>query len=126
MAVVTRTLTLKSADGDQLFPIRDLDFTNLVCDLEGTGIDVMGLVEGNLDRAKIFTTMRGLIAVMIGVEPVEAGKLMSDHLSNGGTIEEVFEAFTKSMQDANFGKTPQDHKKPQTAVAKKGRKATEK
>lgn len=125
MAVVTRTLTLKSADGDQLYPIRDLDFTNLVCDLEGTGIDVMGIVDGNIDRSKIFTTMRGLIAVMIGVEPVEAGKLMSEHLANDGSIEEIFEAFSQAMQDANFGATPQDHKKPQT-TATKGRKSTKK
>ena len=46
MATITRTLSIKTENGDQVFPIRELSFTNLVCDLEGTGIDVVGITSG--------------------------------------------------------------------------------
>ena len=117
MAVVTRTLTLKTADGDQLYPIRDLDFTNLVCDLEAQGVDVMSMLDGGLDRTKLMTMTRAILAVMTGLPTKEAGKMLTQHLGNGGSLDDIFSVFTDAMADAGFGKrpqTPQDHKKPQT------------
>lgn len=124
MAVIARTLVLKSDGEDLVFPVKDIDFTNILCDLEQNGIDVMGLVDGNIDRSKIFTIMRALIAVLIDVPLTEAGKLMTAHLSNGGAIEDIFKVFADAMNDAGFGNRPQDHKKPQTG--NKGRKTTKK
>lgn len=124
MATITRTLILKSDDEDLVFPIKDLDFTNILCDLESNGIDVMGLAEGNVDRTKVFTIMRALISVLANVPLTEAGKLMTSHLRNGGAIEDIFSVFAEAMNDADFGKRPQDHKKPQTG--NKGRKTTAK
>lgn len=119
MATITRTIVLKTDDGDQVFPIKELSFTNLVCDLEGTGIDVVGLTSGRLDSTKLFSTVRGLLSVMIGVDAKEAGVLMDAHFKNGGSIEEIFNTFTQAMEDADFGNRPQDHKKPQATRAKK-------
>ena len=86
----------------------------------------MTLTSGTLDRSKLFTTVRALLAVMIGVPQQEAGKLIGEHIANDGSLEDVFSVFTDAMTDAGFGKTPQpqDHKKPQTVA--KGRKKAEK
>lgn len=126
MATITRTIVLKTNDGEQVYPVKELDFYNLVCDLEGAGIDVMTLTNGTLDRGKLFTTVRALLSVMIGVPQQEAGSLIGQHIANEGSLEDIFNVFTEAMNDSGFGKrpTPQDHKKPQTVV--KGRKKTEK
>ena len=125
MAVITRTIVLKTSEGEQVFPVKELDFYNLVCELEGAGIDVMTLTSGGLDRGKLFTTVRALLAVMIGVPQTEAGRLIGEHLSNEGSLEDVFGVFTQAMEDSGFGKrpTPQDHKK---ATPSRGRKKAEK
>lgn len=125
MAKITRTIALKTDGDDVVYTVKELDFYNLVCDLEGKGIDVMTLTEGSLDRSKLFTTLRALLSVMIGVPDEEAGRLIGGHLSNGGGIDEVFNVFTDAMNDSGFGK-PQDHKKPTTSVATKGRRAAKK
>ena len=125
MATITRTITIQTPEGGQTYPVVDLDFTNLVCDLEGQGIDVMSMMDGGLDRSKLMTMTRGLLAVMTGLPTREAGKLLTQHLSNGGSLEDIFGVFTESMADAGFGNRPQDHKKAQTAVAK-GKKTTKK
>ena len=126
MATITRTIALKLNDGEQVFPVKELSFYNLVCDLEGAGVDVMTLTSGSLDRGKLFTTVRALLAVMIGVPQEEAGKLIGEHLANEGSLDDIFSVFSQAMEDAGFGSrpTPQDHKKPQTVS--KGRKKTEK
>ena len=125
MATITRTIVLKTNDGEQVFPVKELDFYNLVCDLEGAGVDVMTLTNGGLDRGKLFTTVRALLAVMIGVPQAEAGRLIGEHLANEGSLEDVFGVFTQAMEDSGFGNrpTPQDHKKPQTTTGR-GRKTT--
>lgn len=128
MATITRTIVLKTSEGEQVFPVRELNFYNLVCDLEGAGIDMMTLTNGGgLDRTKLFTTVRALLSVMIGVPQEDAGKLMGEHLANDGSLDDIFGVFTQAMQDAGFGSrpTPQDHKKPQT-VNKGRKKSTEK
>lgn len=124
MAVITRTIVLKTDDGEQVYPVKELDFYNLVCDLEGAGIDVMALTSGGLDRTKLFTTVRALLAVMIGVSQKDAGTLIGQHLKNEGSLEDVFGVFVDAMNDANFGNrpTPQDHKK----AVSRGRKSTQK
>lgn len=118
MATITRTIAIKSNEGDQVYPVAELDFTNLVCDLEGQGIDVMSMMDGGLDRTKLMTMTRALLAVMTGLPVREAGKLLTQHLGNGGSLEDIFGVFTEAMADAGFGNRPQpqDHKKPQRAT----------
>lgn len=125
MASITRTVSIQTAEGAQVYPVADLDFTNLVCDLEGQGVDVMAMLSGGVDRSKLMTMTRAILAVMTGVPVLEAGKMLTTHIANGGTIDDIFSVFTEAMADAGFGKTPQpqDHKAPQTkrgkATAKK-------
>jgi hypothetical protein len=125
MATITRTVSIKTNDGEQLFPVADLDFTNLVCDLEGQGVDVMSMLDGGVDRTKLMTMTRAILAVMTGLPVRDAGKMLTQHLGNGGSLEDIFGVFTEAMADAGFGNRPtqpQDHKTPQA----KGRKSTKK
>lgn len=123
MGTITRTIQIQTSEGTQTFPVADLDFTNLVCDLEAQGIDVMSMMDGGLDRSKLMTMTRALLSVMTNLPVKEAGKLLTQHLGNGGSLEDIFGVFTEAMADAGFGNRPQpqDHKKPQT-----GRKTTKK
>jgi len=126
MATITRTISIQTNEGAQVFPVADLDFTNLVCDLEGQGIDVMSMMNGGIDRTKLMTMTRAILAVMTGLDVKDAGRMLTQHLSNGGSLDDIFGVFTQAMEDAGFGNrptatTPQDHKKPQT-----GRKTTKK
>lgn len=122
MATITRTIAIKTAEGDQVYPVADLDFTNLVCDLEGQGVDVMSMLDGGLDRSKLMTMTRALLAVMTGVPVKDAGRMLTQHLGNGGSLEDIFGVFSDAMADAGFGnspQTPQDHKKPTRRATKK-------
>lgn len=125
MASITRTISIQTNDGAQVFPVTDLDFTNLVCDLEGQGIDVMSMMDGGVDRTKLMTMTRGLLAVMTGLPTREAGRMLTQHLSNGGSLDDIFSVFTEAMADAGFGSRP--NKTEDKAVATtKGRKTTKK
>lgn len=115
MATITRTINIQTNDGGKAFPVNDLDFTNLVCDLEGQGIDVMSMLDGGLDRGKLMTMTRAILSVMTGLPLLEAGKMLTQHLANGGSLDDIFGVFSDAMNDAGFGsrpQTPQDHKKP--------------
>jgi hypothetical protein len=117
MGTITRTIAIQTNEGSQAFPVAELDFTNLVCDLEAQGVDVMSMLDGGLDRTKLMTMTRAILAVMTGLPTKEAGRMLTQHLANGGSLDDIFGVFTDAMADAGFGKrpqTPQDHKKPQT------------
>lgn len=120
MATITRTISIQTAEGAQVYPVADLDFTNLVCDLEGQGVDVMSMLDGGVDRSKLMTITRALLAVMTGVPVKEAGRMLTQHLGNGGTLDDIFGVFTDAMADAGFGSRPQpqDHQKPQNRAKK--------
>lgn len=124
---MTSLLVLKLDGGDRTYPTKDIDFFNLVCELEAANVDVMGLTDGNIERSKIFTTMRALLAVLINVQAEESGKLLSQHLRNGGTLDEIMNAFTGAMEDAGFGASQESEEETETAPktapkAKRGRK----
>lgn len=116
---MTKLLVLKLDAGDKTYPTKDLDFFNLVCELEGAGIDVMGLTDGNIERTKIFSTMRALLAVLINVQAEEAGRLLSQHIKNGGALDDIMEAFTGAMEDAGFGAAEETQ---EDEAPKRGRK----
>lgn len=125
---MTHILTLKLDGGDRQFATKDLDFYNLVCELEEAGIDVMSLTDGNLERTKIFSTMRALLAVLINVQKETAGTYLSQHIKNGGQLDDIMQAFTDAMTDAGFGGTPEEETPEETPEeapkAKRGRKAS--
>ena len=117
---MTSLLVMKLDGGDRTYPTKDIDFFNLVCELEAAGIDVMGLTDGSIERTKIFSTMRALLAVLINVQQEEAGKILSQHIKNGGSLDDVMTAFTGAMEDAGFGGAPTAETEPE--APRKGRR----
>lgn len=98
-------MILHTAKGIKEYKIKELDFTNVMCDLEDRGIDIMGMMNNNsFENGKIFTTMRTITAALIGEDDLKAaGKVLTEHLANGGQMDEIFNAFTEVMQTAGFG-----------------------
>ena len=60
-------MILQTANGPKEIKVADLDFTNLMCDLEDHDVDVMGLLDDDTrENMKIFKTIRAIIAVLTG------------------------------------------------------------
>lgn len=98
-------MVLHTAKGTKEYKVKDLDFTNVMCDLENRGVDIMGMINSDgIQNGKMFTTMRVITAALIGEEDLKkAGKVLSEHLANGGEMDEIFNAFTEVMESAGFG-----------------------
>ena len=103
---------------------KELDFTNILCDLEDMDIDIMAM---NSDKMKPFTLCRGVISVYTGEKDLnKCGKLLSEHLKNGGSLDDILKPFMEAMVEAGFGKqadeetkpSPQDHIPPKRAKTK--------
>lgn len=107
------------------YPDKDLDFTNILCDLEDMGFDVMGMLGNQEELNKhAFSFCRAIISVYTGEKDLtECGKILSRHIAGGGKMVDIVNAFTDSMVRAGFGGaeelpvTPQDHKRKQTKKA---------
>ena len=81
-------MILQTANGPKEIKVADLDFTNLMCDLEDHDVDVMGLLDDDTrENMKIFKTIRAIIAVLTGTKDLtKAGKILSEHLKYGGGL----------------------------------------
>ena len=103
-------MILQTANGPKEIKVTDLDFTNLMCDLEDHDVDVMGLLDDETrENMKIFKTIRAIIAVLTGTKDLtEAGKTLSEHLKYGGSMDEVMGAFTEAMKTAGFGEEAEE------------------
>ena len=110
-------MVLHTAKGTKAYKIKDLDFTNVMCDLEDRGIDIMGMMnDGGLKDGKVFTTLRVITAAMIGEDDLKkAGRILSEHLKNGGEMDEIFNAFVEVMESAGFGGAAEEEQN-ETAV----------
>lgn len=110
-------MILQTAKGPKEISVTELDFTNLMCDLEDHDVDVMGLLDDDTRASmKIFKTVRALTAVLTGTKDLtEAGKILSEHLKYGGSMDEIMGAFTEAMKTAGFGEEAEE----ETPKAKK-------
>lgn len=100
-------MILKTDKGTKEYKVKDLDFTNVMCDLEDKGVDIMKMLnDGSIQDGRTFTTVRTLTAALIGEDDMKkAGTILSTHLRNGGSLDTIFEAFTEVMKSAGFGET---------------------
>lgn len=98
-------MILQTASGPKEIKVAELDFTNLMCDLEDHDIDVMGLLDDETrSNMKIFKTIRAVVAVLTETKDLnEAGRILSEHIKYGGSMDEVMGAFTEAMKTAGFG-----------------------
>ena len=97
-------MKLKTAKGEKEYKVKDLDFTNVMCDLEDKGVDIMAMMNGGDMGGKTFSTIRTLTAALIGESDLKkAGQILTEHLSNGGDFNAVLDAFSEVMANAGFG-----------------------
>lgn len=98
-------MILQTANGPKEIKTKELDFTNMMCDLEDCDVDVMGLLDSETRSSmKIIKTIRAILAVLIGTKDLtEAGKALTEHFKYGGAMDEIIDAFTEAMETAGFG-----------------------
>lgn len=91
---------------------------NFMCEMEDNGIQL-----DEIDR-KMFKLVRMYVALSMGVDPVEAGKAITEHMRNGGTLEDISEVMSAMMEDSDF--FPSEKKnKDQTGPARTRKKKAE-
>jgi len=114
-------MIIKTNNGDVEIKTKELDFTNLMCDIEDNGVDIMALMSSSgRDDMKVFNTMRALLAALIGTKDLRsAGRVLSEHIKNGGDINVIMNVFMEAMESAGFGagakKQAQKTEEPETA-----------
>lgn len=102
---MSKTFTLKTSNGEQTYVLPELDFTNVLCDLEDQGVSLMQMFDADSRKdMKVFSVCRAILCVLTGItDKKQAGKIMSEHLGNGGSIDDIFSIFTEAMKDSGFG-----------------------
>ena len=72
---------------------------NLICDFEEYGIPL-----GNID-SKMFNVIRLYVATSMNTDLKTAGREISEHLRNGGSIEEISNVMSEMMEISGFFRT---------------------
>ena len=98
-------------DGTE-YSMKNFDFGNLMCDLEGRGVNIIGLMQGG--KNYILSFCRGLISIITGLSVKDSGKLLAKHLANGGELTEMTAIIGELMAEAGFGAAGQAESEEQT------------
>ena len=77
---------------------------NLICDFEDHGITLE-----DIDK-KMFNVIRQYVATSMNTDPKAAGIEMSEHMRNGGTLEDISDVMTEMMNDSGFFRPKQTGK----------------
>lgn len=80
------------------YRVPEVDF-DAVCELEERGVD---LLSADSKHPKLATTLRGIVAWIMGVNEREASTQIMEHIRNGGNIVEILNGVTAAMQDSGF------------------------
>lgn len=81
---------------------------NLLCDFEDAGISLE-----NIDT-KMFNVLRQYTAVSMNTDVKTAGREISEHLKNGGGIDDISDIMSEMMNESGFFRTKQTDKAPGT------------
>ena len=98
------------------YTIPEVDF-DTICQLEENGVYLL-----NMDRRKLATMVRGLVAWIMDVDTRTASMEIQAHIQNGGDIAEILTKVTDAVNNSGFfkgreeepqkvQKLPQDHRK---------------
>lgn len=90
---------------------------NLMCDFEDSGITIEDI--GN----KMFNVIRQYVASSMGVDAKTAGREISEHIANGGNIEDISDTMSAAMQDSGFFRTTQKNKKQTDTTRTRAKKS---
>jgi hypothetical protein len=72
---------------------------NFICDMEDNGIQLEDI------EKKMFKLVRMYVALSMGVDPITAGKEISEHMKNGGSLEDISAVMSEMMDDSDFFRT---------------------
>ena len=92
---------------------------NFMCEMEDNGIQVE-----QIDK-NMFKTLRLYVALSMGIDPVSAGKAISEHIKNGGSLDEVSEVMAQMMDESDFFRTEQTDKATTSQPRTKKKKESE-
>ena len=90
---------------------------NFVCEMESLGIKIDDI--GKM----MFNTIRTYVALSMGVDVKTAGKEITEHMKNGGTLEEVSEVMSAMMDESGFFRS-EPKNKDQTSQKRTSKKTT--
>lgn len=91
---------------------------NFICDMEDNGIQLE-----NIDK-NMFKLVRMYVALSMDTDVKTAGKEITEHVRNGGALEDISAVMTDMMQDSDFFRT-EPKNKDQTSPARAKKKKTE-
>jgi hypothetical protein len=74
---------------------------NLICDFEDQGIKLEDISD------KMFNVIRLYVAASMNVDVKTAGVAISEHMKNGGTLEEISEAMSAMMDESGSFRSKQ-------------------
>ena len=77
---------------------------NLLCDFEDAGIALE-----NIDT-KMFNVIRQYAASSMNVDVKTAGREISEHMNNGGSLEDIADVMSEMMNDSGFFRKKQESK----------------
>ena len=77
---------------------------NLLCDFEDAGISLE-----DIDK-KMFNVIRQYVATSMGVDVRTAGKEITAHMANGGTLDEISDVMSAMMNESGFFRPKQTDK----------------
>ncbi len=100
-------LRLKSKTGDKVYEVDQLEFVNIMVDVEEKGVNVLDLISGNNPTVK---ALRTLLSVMTHTDEAEAGRMLSEHILLGGEISDIVDAFNTAGEESGFGTTAEEAK----------------
>jgi len=77
---------------------------NLICDFEDMGISLE-----DIDK-KMFNVIRQYVASSMGVDSKTAGKEITEHISKGGSLDDISNAMAAMMDESGFFRSKQTDK----------------
>lgn len=80
---------------------KEFDY-NLMCDMEDVGFNIDDIAE------KPLSALRGYVALCKGCKLETAGKEISEHLANGGQVEDILSVMTEKLENSDFFRGQQE------------------
>lgn len=80
---------------NKIYKIPELNY-NTICILEEMGISLT-----DMDK-RVFSTVRGFVALAMNGDYEKAGEEIEEHLKNGGSLDEVLEEINKAVEESGF------------------------
>lgn len=103
----------------KVYEAKEIDF-NMICDLEEQGISLEEI------EKKPMSMMRTYIGFCINGTKEMAGKLIENHLVNGGSMSDIAEVMGEAMTESGFFQALNKTEETKTTTRKKTSKEKEK